>query len=397
MSICLRWTSRTLDSYQGDSFNWATTLGRPTTTMGNVSRYHTTRSKSPQRSMQTSSRAAANLAELAKAKTRQNNISDELGRQDREIARLTSKAKLELAQYNQHSKSYIRTFALAFERGDLDILPHHPFAPSLEQLEEAINLRKAKLIEKVQADDRVKKLQAIDNQEKVTEKVLNMNREAFVRAVELAKQQYNESAQAWLDRANALLATVPRHEHQSKTRAQRPQEAPVVFTSTPPQKQKHKPRHHHHRIAAQNLGLPPMKKVMNPDISMKQLMMGSVSPDLPKKRPVDIASLLEAEQAPLVSPANKRQKVETPSIPPERPPDVVDLCPSPAASPPASNNMSHDAASHEEPGDAPREGTSDRNYAAAAEEAREEISIARVLTGMHDRNGQGCTFAVANI
>ncbi|KAL9191415.1 hypothetical protein ACHAXT_001121 [Thalassiosira profunda] len=117
----------------------------------------------------------------------------------------------------------------------------------------------------------------------------------------------------------------------------------------------------------------------------------------PKKRPVDIASLLEAEQAPLVSPATKRQKVETPPLPPKKPSNVVDLCPSPAASLPASNDMSHDAASREEPGDGAREGTNDQNYDAAAEEAREEISIARVLTDMHDRNEREGTFAVANI
>ena len=83
----------------------------------------------------------------------------------------------------------------AFEKGGIDKLPHHPFAPSLEELENAIDRRKvsmvigvillnlkhsllndclsckATLIEKVQADDRVKKLEYVSNQERVTIKV----------------------------------------------------------------------------------------------------------------------------------------------------------------------------------------------------------------------------------
>jgi hypothetical protein len=38
---------------------------------------------------------------------------------------------------------------IAFEHGDMDKLPRHPFAPSLSELEQAVDRRKATLIEKV--------------------------------------------------------------------------------------------------------------------------------------------------------------------------------------------------------------------------------------------------------
>ena len=117
-------------------------------------------------------RAAENEADLMKAKARQLHITKILDGQDQEIAGLTTKSKRELAEYNDTSRQYIRSFMIAFEKGGIDKLPHHPFVPSLEELEQAIARRKATLIEKVQADDRVKKLEFINShQERVTMKV----------------------------------------------------------------------------------------------------------------------------------------------------------------------------------------------------------------------------------
>ena len=110
-----------------------------------------------------------------KAKTRQLHITKILDHQDQEIAKLTTKATCELAAYNEKCKQYIRSFMFAFEKGDMDKLPRHPFVPPLEELERAIDRRKATLIEKVQADDRVKKLEFIDSQERVTMEVLVSN------------------------------------------------------------------------------------------------------------------------------------------------------------------------------------------------------------------------------
>ena len=122
------------------------------------------------------SKTAKNEADLMKARTRQIDITKILGRQDQDIAILTTKARHDLEEYNQMSKQYIRFFMYAFEKGDLDKLPRHPFAPPLEQVEQAINRRKATLIEKVQADDRVKKLEFINSQEKVTMKASDKKR-----------------------------------------------------------------------------------------------------------------------------------------------------------------------------------------------------------------------------
>ena len=94
-------------------------------------------------------RVAENEAELMKAKTRQLRITKILDRQDNDIARLSTKAKRELKDYNEQSKQYIRSFMIAFEHGDMDKLPRHPFAPSLSELEQAVDKRKATLIEKV--------------------------------------------------------------------------------------------------------------------------------------------------------------------------------------------------------------------------------------------------------
>ena len=112
------------------------------------------------------SRAETNEVELMKAKTRRLQVSTQLERLDQKITQLTASAKQELAEYNENSKQYIRSFTAAFESGDLNKLPHHPFPPSLEQLNKTINMRKAALVEKVQTDDRVKKLEYINSQER---------------------------------------------------------------------------------------------------------------------------------------------------------------------------------------------------------------------------------------
>ena len=163
-------------------------------------------------------RSSENEAELMKAKTRQLNITNILDQQDEEIARLSSKAKAELIGYHEKSKEYIQSFVSAFDRGDIDRLPRHPFVPSLNELEQAINRRRATLIEKVQSDDRVKRLEFVNTQEKVTTKVMvrkkdlpsitrgifvhilrsshilllqKKNEEAFIRAIDIAKHQYH--------------------------------------------------------------------------------------------------------------------------------------------------------------------------------------------------------------
>ena len=123
----------------------------------------------------------------------------------------------------------------------MEKLPHHPFEPSLEELEQAINRRKATLIEKVQADERVKKLEFINSRERVTMKVLKKNEEAFLRAVDISKQQFSDSCEAWLNRVDKLLSTVPRHAKGvddsmavSNREAQSPQVCAVYKYPPPP-------------------------------------------------------------------------------------------------------------------------------------------------------------------
>jgi hypothetical protein len=157
------------------------------------------------------SREATNEAELLKARTRQLQIMKTLDRQDRGIAELIQKAKIEVSEYNEASKQYIRSFMVAFEDGDMDKLPSHPFVPPLEKLEEAIDRRKATLIEKVQADDRTKRLEVIRSQDRVTMEVMRKNEEAFMRAIELSKSQFSKACGTWLNHVNRLLSTAPRH------------------------------------------------------------------------------------------------------------------------------------------------------------------------------------------
>ena len=120
-------------------------------------------------------RSSENEAELMKAKTRQLNITKILDQQDEEIARLTTKAKAELVEYHKKSKEYIQSFIQAFQDGDLNMLPQHPFVPLLHQLEQAINQRKATLIEKVQSDDRVKRIEDQLSRERVPSSVVKKN------------------------------------------------------------------------------------------------------------------------------------------------------------------------------------------------------------------------------
>ena len=120
-------------------------------------------------------RSSENEAELMKAKTRQLNIIKNLDQQDEEISRLSSKAKAELVGYHEKSKEYIQSFIRAFQDGDLNRLPHHPFVPLLHELEQAINQRKATLIEKVQADDRLKRLEDQLSRERVPSSVVKKN------------------------------------------------------------------------------------------------------------------------------------------------------------------------------------------------------------------------------
>ena len=120
-------------------------------------------------------RSSENEAELMKAKTRQLNIIKNLDQQDEEISRLSSKAKAELVGYHEKSKEYIQSFIRAFQDGDLNRLPHHPFVPLLHELEQAINQHKATLIEKVQADDRLKRLEDQLSRERVPSSVVKKN------------------------------------------------------------------------------------------------------------------------------------------------------------------------------------------------------------------------------
>mmetsp|Transcript_14001 Transcript_14001/g.25508 ORF Transcript_14001/g.25508 Transcript_14001/m.25508 type:complete len:125 (-) Transcript_14001:24-398(-) len=104
----------------------------------------------------------------------------------------------------------------AFEKGDMDKLPQHPFVPPLEELERAIDRRKATFIEKVQADDRVKKLEFINSQERVTMEVLKKNEEAFLRAIEISKQKFSDCCGTWRNRVNKLLSIYNTPHHAQK-------------------------------------------------------------------------------------------------------------------------------------------------------------------------------------
>jgi len=309
------------------------------------------------------SRAATNEAELMKAKTRQLHITKILDRQDQEIAKLTTKAKCELVEYNEKCKQYIRSFMFAFEKGDMDKLPRHPFVPPLEELERAIDRRKATFIEKVQADDRVKKLEFINSQERVTMEVLKKNEEAFLRAIEIAKEKFSDRCGTWRNRVNKLLSNMPHHAQKFSNlnytmEAWRPQvQAPEKpFRCLPPEKYDGTPQYNR-QIFAQDLKQPPDKEFMSPEMSMKRPVVHvspegyakspivHISPERHAKSPIGNFRPMcsgfprETEYAPrpgLVraeSPGNKRQKMERQSTPPLSPvmssangARIVDLC-----------------------------------------------------------------------
>lgn len=74
---------------------------------------------------------AKNETELMEAKVWQLQAKKSLENHDQNVQRLISKAKSDIAGYNESSKQYIRGFMSAFESGDIEKLPRHPFLPNL--------------------------------------------------------------------------------------------------------------------------------------------------------------------------------------------------------------------------------------------------------------------------
>jgi hypothetical protein len=155
------------------------------------------------------SEADRNEKELLKAKVWQMQTSEQLASAEKEIARHVAKAKYDIAEYNESSKQYIHGFVAAFQNGEIEKLHHHPFVPSLKDLEEAVARRKALVIEKVQADDRVRKLEIISSRHHIAKAVLKKNEEAFIRAIAIAKQQFSDSCGSWLQQFELLLSDLP--------------------------------------------------------------------------------------------------------------------------------------------------------------------------------------------
>ena len=150
-----------------------------------------------------------NERELLKAKVWQMQTSEQLMNAEKDISRHVAKAKYDIAEYNESSKQYMHGFVAAFQNGDIEKLRHHPFLPSLKDLEEAIAHRKALLIEKVQADDRVRKLEIINSRHHIAKAVLKKNEEAFVRAISIAKQQFSDSCRSWLNHFDTITSVLP--------------------------------------------------------------------------------------------------------------------------------------------------------------------------------------------
>jgi len=376
-----------------------------------------------------------------KAKTRQLHITKMLNRQDQEIAKLTTKAKIELAEYNEKCKQYIRSFVFAFEKGDMDKLPQHPFVPPLEELERAIDRRKATFIEKVQADDRVKKLEFINSQERVTMEVLKKNEEAFLRAIEIAKEKFSDRCGTWRNRVNKLLSNMPHHAQKFSNlnytmEAWRPQvQAPEKpFRCLPPEKYDGTPQYNR-QIFAQDLKQPPDKEFMSPEMSMKRPVV-HVSPEGYAKSPIVHISPERHAKSPIgnfrpmcsgfpqkteyvprtglvreESPRNKRQKMqnmERQSTPPLNPAisshngaKIIDLCsgdqdiPDQQSDVPAVNQRMENvkaaaraAASYAHP----ELETSNHRNTSHDQDVNDKISMAQILTSL-----QGDKFAVTNI
>lgn len=271
-------------------------------------------------------RSTENEVMLMKAKSRQLHISKILERQDQDIARFTAKAKRELTEYNGRSNQYIHSFVLAFDNGDMDGLQHHPFVPPLEELEQSISRRKATLIEKVQSDDRVKKLEFTSTQERVTRKVLKKNEEAFLRAIEMSKQKFSDSCETWIGNVNELLSGMPRHaqeigaaENGNSTETKRPQRQPPAQAFGYPPEMCYSQDLHYPEAPHQNKGPttqemqmkrpPGMPMTMpivhvSPDAKHTQRAVGNFQPIICSGFPDFSSGLLEE------SPSNKRQREE---------------------------------------------------------------------------------------
>ena len=97
----------------------------------------------------------------------------------------------------------------AFQNGEIDTLHRHPFLPNLKELEGAIACRKALVIEKTQADDRVRKIKALNSRHSITKAMLKKNEEAFVRAVDITKHQFSNSCALWLSQFEHILSDLP--------------------------------------------------------------------------------------------------------------------------------------------------------------------------------------------
>ena len=139
-------------------------------------------------------------------RARQLELKSELAQLDQEIEELFVKAKKDIQEFNTACKEYINAFTQAFYRGDIHKQPRHPSLPSTQQLEVAVSKRKATFIEKIQVDGRIRNLELAEQQNRVPEKVVKMNEQAFHQAVGIAKFQFSDSCGAWLNHVKNLLA-----------------------------------------------------------------------------------------------------------------------------------------------------------------------------------------------
>eukprot|EP00956_Cyclotella_meneghiniana_P002580 scaffold3030_cov72-Cyclotella_meneghiniana.AAC.6 len=153
--------------------------------------------------------ADRNEKELIKAKVWQAQTNDRLSRLDSDISRLVAKAKCDITNYNELARQYVKGFVTAFQNGEIDTLHRHPFLPNLKELEGAIACRKALVIEKTQADDRVRKIKVLNSRHSITKTMLKKNEEAFVRAVDITKHQFSNSCALWLSQFEHILSDLP--------------------------------------------------------------------------------------------------------------------------------------------------------------------------------------------
>ena len=153
--------------------------------------------------------ADRNEKELIKAKVWQAQTSDKLLNVDNNISRLVTKAKYDITKYNELARQYVKGFVTAFQNGEIDALQRHPFLPSLKELEGAIAYRKALIIEKAQADDRVRKMKIVNSSHHIDRAMMKKNEEAFVRAVDITKHQFSNSCALWLNQFEHILSDLP--------------------------------------------------------------------------------------------------------------------------------------------------------------------------------------------